>query len=76
MKIEEIQQLKDAVNGLSPEHKEAAKDILMKQLAQIDNLGMMNEETLQKIKAGGVEEVAGKRRRPFNWFDILDSIEV
>ena len=52
MKIEEIQQLHDAINSLSPEQKEVAKSVLMKQLAQIDNLGEVNSETLNKISGG------------------------
>ncbi len=76
MEIENIQQLKDAVNSLSSEQKEVAKGILMKQLAQIDNLGVMNEETLQKIKAGGVEAYAGGRFfPPIKWLDILTAVE-
>jgi hypothetical protein len=75
MKIENIQQLKDAVSGLSPEQKEVAKSILMKQLAQIDNLGTMDEETLLKIRAGGVASLAGGIFfPPINWPDILFTV--
>jgi hypothetical protein len=69
MKIEEIQELTNVINGLSPEQKEAAKSVFMKQLAHIDNLGEVNPETLDKINGGG--NIIGDiyRRILGLWFD-------
>lgn len=54
MKIEEIQELTNAISSLSSEQKEAARTVLMKQLAHIDNLGDVNPEILNKINGGAL----------------------
>lgn len=52
MGIHKIQQLSEAFNALTAEQKITAKEHFMKSLAEIDNLGEMDEETSRQIKGG------------------------
>ncbi|MFC0186514.1 hypothetical protein [Pseudarcicella hirudinis] len=52
MKISEIQQLSESFQALTPEQKMLLKESFMKSLAEIDNLGEMDEETSRQIKGG------------------------
>lgn len=52
MKISEIQQLSESFKALTPEQKMLLKESFMKSLAEIDNLGEMDEETSRQIKGG------------------------
>lgn len=60
MEISKIQQMSDAMKGLTPEEKMLAQQELMRALAKVDNLGELNEDTALKIAGGLSVQPIGK----------------
>ncbi|MFC0186515.1 hypothetical protein SAMN04515674_106159 [Pseudarcicella hirudinis] len=60
MEISKIQQMSEAMKGLTSEEKTIAQQELMKALAKVDNLGELNEDTVLKIAGGLSSQPIGK----------------
>lgn len=54
MTQEQIKQTADALANLTPEQKESFKQQFMAELAKIDNLGEISNESLEKITGGDI----------------------